>query len=263
MSRSTVSIVKNATNQRFEREVWSHVSRRVIQTAAVDATTVLPVLAAGFAVPQFVPQILKLRRTGDVAGLSAPWAVLTGVNNTAWAGYFAASHYWFALIPSTSAAVLGGCLGAMLSRRRTMTGRTWAVVGAWTVALVVAAGIDRRVLGATLAVAFLVQVVPAVAAAYRADRPTGIARGTWRLVLGETSCWAAFGGLTGDGPLSVLGVTGVVSAVLMLRRARLARRATGRRPATGLGAGASPGAAVRSAPAASVRRRAAAPPGAP
>ena len=36
----------------------------------MDAITVLPVLAAGFAIPQFVPQILKLHRTDDPAGLS-------------------------------------------------------------------------------------------------------------------------------------------------------------------------------------------------
>lgn len=220
----------------------------------------LPVLAAGFAVPQFVPQIVKLRRTDDVAGLSAPWAVLTGLNNAAWAGYFAASHYWFALIPSTSATVLGGWLGVTLVVRRTMTGRAWTVIGAWAVALGVAASVDRGVLGAVLTGAFLVQVVPAVATAYRTARPTGIARGTWLLVLGETSCWAGFGVVARDGPLLALGVTGVTSALLMLRRARAS---SGRRPATGRRAGPSPGAAVRSAPGGPARPPAAAPHAAP
>ena len=77
-------------------------------TAYISFIAALPVLAAGFAVPQFLPQILKLRRTHDITGLSTPWALLTGINNAAWFAYFAASHYWFALIPSSSAAVLGG-----------------------------------------------------------------------------------------------------------------------------------------------------------
>jgi hypothetical protein len=56
--------------------------------------------------------------------------LLTGINNAAWFGYFAASRYWFALIPATSAALLGGCLGIMLNRRHTMTRRGWMTIGA-------------------------------------------------------------------------------------------------------------------------------------
>jgi uncharacterized protein with PQ loop repeat len=196
--------------------MWSEVA----QTALMEPITVLPVLAAGFAVPQFVPQIRKLGRTNDTAGLSTSWAVLTGINNAAWFGYFAASRYWFALIPSSSAALLGGWLGIMLNRRRTMTDRVWAIIGAWTVVLVIAASVDRRLLGATLTGAFLVQVVPAVVAAYRTRRPTGIAQGTWLLILAELCCWALFGATNRDGPLIILGTTGVISALLMLNRGR-------------------------------------------
>jgi uncharacterized protein with PQ loop repeat len=181
---------------------------------------VLPVLAAGFAVPQFLPQILKLRRTHDTAGLSTLWALLTGINNAAWFGYFAASHYWFALIPSSSAALLSGSLGIMLMRRgRGLAWRSRVLVCAWSLALVVAAAIDRRLLGVTLTGAFLVQVLPAVTTAYRTRHPTGIARGTWRLILAEVSCWAVFGAANRDGPLIVLGTTGIASALLMLHRA--------------------------------------------
>jgi uncharacterized protein with PQ loop repeat len=186
----------------------------------MDVITVLPVLAAGFAIPQFVPQILKLHRTNDAAGLSAPWALLTGINNAAWFGYFAASRYWSALVPATSAALLGGCLGIMLNRRHTMTRRGWMTIGAWTIVLGVAASVDRRLLGATLTGAFLIQVIPAVTTAYRTRHPTGIAPGTWRLILAEVSCWATFGIAKRDGPLIILGTTGVISALLMLNRAR-------------------------------------------
>jgi uncharacterized protein with PQ loop repeat len=194
--------------------------RTVAQTATMDPITALPILAAGFAVPQFVPQILKLRQTNDTAGLSTSWALLTGINNAAWFGYFAASRYWFALIPSASAALLGGCLGIMLSRRHTMTRRSWVIIGTWTIVLSVAASVDRRLLGATLTGTFLIQVIPAVITAYRTRHPTGIARGTWLLILGELSCWALFGTAKRDAPLIVLGTTGTISALLMLKRAR-------------------------------------------
>jgi hypothetical protein len=189
----------------------------------MDVSAMLPVLAAGFAVPQFVPQILKLRRTNDTAGLSTPWALLTGINNGAWFGYFAASRYWFALLPASSAALLGGGLGIMLSRRQGITARSKVVIGAWIIVLAAAASLDRRLLGATLTSAFLVQVIPAVTTAYRTRHPTGIARGTWLLVLGELSCWVAFGAAQHDGPLIALGTTGVISALLMLNRTRTTR----------------------------------------
>jgi hypothetical protein len=181
---------------------------------------VLPIVAAACAVPQFVPQLRKLRRTEDTAGLSTSWALLTGVNNSAWFGYFAVSRYWFALIPSSSAAVLGGGLGLMLQRRRPLPRRTILLIAVWTTALGGAALVDQRLLGAVLTGAFLVQVVPAVVAAYRTPHPTGISRGTWRLILAEVSCWAVFGAAHRDGPLVVLGTTGIVSALLMLHRAR-------------------------------------------
>jgi hypothetical protein len=187
---------------------------------SMDAIALLPVLAAGFAVPQFVPQILKLRRTNDIAGLSTPWALLTGINNAAWFGYFAASRYWLALLPSSSAALLAGSLGVMLSRRRRVTLRHRVTIGTWIMVLGAAASIDRRLLGATLTGAFLVQVLPAVATAYRTRHPTGIARGTWLLILGEVSCWALFGAAKHDGPLIILGTTGVISSLLMLNRTR-------------------------------------------
>lgn len=190
----------------------------------MDVIATLPVLAAGFAIPQFVPQIVKLRTTNDTAGLSTPWALLTGINNVAWFGYFAASRYWFALLPSSSAALLGGGLGIMLSRRHRLTRRSKAMIGAWIIVLVGAASVDRRLLGATLTGAFLIQVVPAVTTAYRTRHPTGIAPGTWLLILGEVSCWAIFGAAQHDGPLITLGTTGAVSALLMLNRTRTTRR---------------------------------------
>jgi hypothetical protein len=206
--------------RRREAEIGSSCGARLRILPPMDPIAVLPVLAAGFAVPQFVPQILKLRATEDAAGVSTSWAVLTGINNAAWFGYFAASRYWFALIPSSSAALLGGLLGLMLSRRHPMGRRSVVMIGAWTVMLAAAASVDRRLLGAVLTAAFLIQVVPAVVTAYRTRLPTGIARGTWLLILGEVSCWAVFGTANRDGPLIVLGATGMISALLMLHRAQ-------------------------------------------
>jgi hypothetical protein len=46
-----------------------------------------PVAATGFAVPQFLPQLLRLRRTADASGVSWLWAALTSLQNGAWIAY--------------------------------------------------------------------------------------------------------------------------------------------------------------------------------
>jgi hypothetical protein len=190
----------------------------------VNAVDVLPVAAALFAVPQFVPQIRKLRHTGDTVGLSAAWGLLTGVNNAGWFCYFATSRYWFALVPSSSASLLGGALGVAIARRCPLHPRTRNLIGIWVMVVLGAALLDRRALGAVLTAAFVVQITPALVAAYRTNHPTGISQATWLLILGEVSCWSVFGVVNRDGPLVVLGMTGVTSALAILHRARSTAR---------------------------------------
>ena len=80
-----------------------------------DPLDYAPIAAAAFAIPQFLPQLRKLHRTDDPAGVSWPWAALTSVNNAAWFAYFALSAYWAALVPSSSATLLAGALATMLA----------------------------------------------------------------------------------------------------------------------------------------------------
>jgi len=184
----------------------------------------LPLAAAAFAIPQFLPQIARLRRTGDATGISWAWAALTSVNNGAWLIYFALAHYWAALVPSISATVLAAVLVAMLSRRVERAPRSAVIVSGWAALLVAALALDgRNGLGAVLTGAFMFQVTPSIWAAYRTHRPTGISRGTWMLVFGELSCWMSFGFYKSDPRLIVLGCTGVTASILMLSRTASSR----------------------------------------
>jgi uncharacterized protein with PQ loop repeat len=191
-----------------------------------------PIAAAAFAIPQFLPQILKVRATDDTAGVSWSWATLTSVNNAAWIAYFAFSGYLTALVPSSSATVLAGTLATMLALRGEAKARPAAMIGAWasllTVAFVVA---GRTGLGTMLTAAFILQVTPSIWTAYRTDRPTGISRGTWMLIFGELSCWTIFGTHKSDPRLIILGFTGVIASVLMLARLN---RASGSEPSAGM-----------------------------
>ncbi len=77
----------------------------------------LPLVAAFFAVPQFLPQLARVRRVGTTAGVSWSWAALTSVNNAAWLGYFALSGFWTPLVPAISATFLSGQPAVVLARR--------------------------------------------------------------------------------------------------------------------------------------------------
>jgi uncharacterized protein with PQ loop repeat len=178
-----------------------------------------PLAAAAFAVPQFLPQILKLRATHDTAGVSSSWARLTSIDNAAWLAYFVLSGYWTALVPSTSATLLSTTLAAMLTRRSPLASRPALLIAGWAALLVSAYAVAGRAgLGALLTGAFALQVAPSIWTAYRTERPTGVSRATWQLVLAELSCWTAFGVHKADPRLIVLGITGVVASTSMLAR---------------------------------------------
>jgi len=182
--------------------------------------SLLPLVAATLAVPQFLPQLVRLRRTGQTAGVSWSWAALTSVNNAAWFGYFLLSGFWTALVPAISAALLAGALAVMLARRGApVPRRATTLTLAWTALLITAAGLlGRTGLGTALTVAFLLQVTPSVWTAYRAEDTTGISAGTWLLIFGELLCWGIFGIYQTDPRLIVLGSTGVAASLLILAR---------------------------------------------
>ena len=185
----------------------------------IDALDYAPIAATAFAVPEFLPQLLKLRATRDTAGISWSWATLAAINNAAWLAYFALEHYWTALVPSSSATVLAGALAVLLTIRGRARPRPGIPIGAWAVMLVAAYLIlGRTGLGALLTAAFAVQVAPSLWTAYRTARPTGISAGTWLLILGELSCWLIFGLHESDPRLITLGLTGLAASTLMLAR---------------------------------------------
>jgi hypothetical protein len=192
----------------------------------------LPLVAAVLAVPQFLPQLARVRR-GPVAGVSWSWAALTSVNNAAWLGYFALSGFWTALVPAVSAAVLSGLLAVVLARRRGgVPKRPTVLASAWAVVLLAAAAFGRAGLGSALAVAFLLQVTPSVWTVYRSPDTSGVSRGTWLLIFGELLCWGVFGIHEADPRLIVLGAIGVTASLLVL--ARVSWPQAGRPPAARL-----------------------------
>jgi hypothetical protein len=125
--------------------------------------------------------------------------------------------------------VLAGVLAVLIARHAAVKRSAVAIAAGWTGLLGVtwfAAGPVG--LGTLLTASFVLQVTPSVWAAYRTRRPTGIARGTWLLILAELFCWGVFGLHIGDPRLTVLGWTGVTASVLVLARAPRRRPAYSR-----------------------------------
>ena len=180
----------------------------------------LPLAAAVLAVPQFLPQLARVRSAGTTAGVSWSWAALTSVNNAAWLGYFALSGFWTAIVPAVSATILSGLLAVVLARRGGgMPKRPLLLASVWAVVLLtVGVAFGRTGLGSALTVAFLLQVTPSVWTVYRSGDTSGVSRGTWLLILGELLCWGVFGLHEADPRLIVLGVTGVTASLLVLAR---------------------------------------------
>jgi len=70
----------SASLNELARTARSPGNRRPIMTSVLSCA---PLAAATFGVPQFLPQVFKLRATHDAAGISWSWAALTSVNNAA------------------------------------------------------------------------------------------------------------------------------------------------------------------------------------
>ena len=203
-----------------------------------DVLDYAPIAATTLAIPQFLPQIVRLRATADAAGLSWPWALLTSLNNAAWIAYFALARYWSALVPAIAATLLAGLLALMLSRRGLADVRTACWVTGWAALLATAGALAGRAgLGTLLTAAFAVQVAPSIWTAYRTARPTGVSRATWLLILGELGCWLAYGVHESDPRLTVLGALGVTASLLMLARIWRIRRPRPRAAPRRAGAG--------------------------
>jgi len=144
----------------------------------IDVLGYAPIAATAFAVPQFLPQILKLRATHDTVGVSWSWATLTSLNNAAWIAYFALARYWTALVPSSSATLLAGTLATMLTFRGQAKLRPSVLISTWAAMLITAGGVaGRSGLGTLLTAAFILQVAPSLWTSYRTARPTGISSG--------------------------------------------------------------------------------------
>lgn len=168
-----------------------------------------------------IPQIRRLLRTGDPAGVSGTWPALGLVSNAAWTVYLVSQELW-AAVPSTTVMVGFYAVVLWTLRRTGMALAGVAVRGAaaGAVALATWAAGSWAGLGLLLGWAYAPQLAPAVWAAYRTVDPSGISPGTWMLIGIEAGLWIFYGVAMEDTPVVIFGAVGVVAAGLILARVR-------------------------------------------
>jgi uncharacterized protein with PQ loop repeat len=190
---------------------------------------VMPLVATVAAVPQLLPQLLRLIRSRRPDGVSPTWASLTAASNLGWLAYFTSTGLWTAMVPSATCGLLAGAIVVALAgagarvRWGATVGAAWLAVLAGAFLLAGPSG-----LGAVLTVAFLLQVTPSLRSAWRTASPVGVSRVTWGLICIEVVCWGTVGVFDARPPLIVLGATGSVATAAMLWLTRSNRGTTAR-----------------------------------
>ncbi|MDX1449523.1 MAG: hypothetical protein R3246_10735 [Acidimicrobiia bacterium] len=166
-----------------------------------------------------IPQIRKLIRTGDAAGVSGTWPAIGLVSNAGWTAYLVSQQLW-AAVPSTSVMVFFYVVVIRAVHKTGAPIRGAIVRGIYSVGVlgVTFALGSWHALGLVLGWAYVPQLAPAVWSAYRSPDPSGVSSGTWALIGVEAALWVVYGVLLGDTPVVIFGSVGVVASILILAR---------------------------------------------
>ena len=166
-----------------------------------------------------LPQLRRVLVTGLVGGVSASAAGLGAATEMTWIGYTVTGEMWAAVPEACLMLAANVLLLAALVRAgvdhppRRVTGLLWL-----SILVATAAAGGPPAIAAVLAVAYAVQVAPAVWPAYRSTAPTGVSPATWALVGIEALLWGVYGVGHGDPANISFGVIGTFAAVAILIR---------------------------------------------
>lgn len=188
-------------------------------------TTDLLVLVTGAATTALalafgVPQWLHVRRTGSVAGVSLPSITNSLVSTLAWLLY--GLHLHDVWVVATSVAGLPAMLATFVAVVRRSDARTgmwlplaWAALLAGAgLAAPLAPGLFATVLGCSV----LWYVTPAAVTAWRSPDVSGIATGTWLLLVLDAAVAGSYGLAAGVTAYLVYAAVALLGALAVLAR---------------------------------------------
>lgn len=162
------------------------------------------------------PQLARVHRRRDAAGL-APAAVLSGlVQYLAWNVYAWQGQVWAVLVSNVLATVLYAALAAAAWRAGLRPDRACWAPTALAPVIAVAALVGPGPFAVALTVGSVVSLVPSVVTAWTAPRTSGLSVATWVITLVNGALFWLLG--LGGAPLGVLayGVVATLGAALVL-----------------------------------------------
>ncbi|MGH9271743.1 MAG: hypothetical protein ACRDZ2_10770 [Ilumatobacteraceae bacterium] len=178
-----------------------------------------------------LPQLRRLLTFGDVAGLSISSAAIGVGTELAWVGYTLHEGLWAAVPEAVIMASINGLLALVMLRAGAPGRRALRSGIAWAATLIAAAAVWGSIgLAVLLAVAYVVQVAPAIWCVFRTTCPSGVAVATWVTVGVEAVLWGLYGWWSKDVACLAFGVVGSTTAVAVVGRVVTTRR---RLPASG------------------------------
>jgi len=183
------------------------------------------ILATVSTVVFLLPQIAKLKRTGDSSGVSTTWAALGFVSNVGWFTYMISQSRWYAVVAPLSTFIFYAvALRALAGTGRDLRNATVIAVG-WSLVLGgVAVGGGWTTLGVVLGLTYAAMVTPSIWTAYRSRKPSGVSAGTWWIGSVEALLWGLYGLYHMDPGIITFGTVQLMASALMLTRYYTTRR---------------------------------------
>ena len=191
----------------------------------LTAADVLGLLATALAAWFSVPQVVRLARTGNVAGVSAESLAASLVSLTAWTLYGAAHGY--AWVVASSVVGVPSTLAALLLALRYGAQLRPTIPVAWGAVLVTATGaavvVSPSLLDVVLGCSILWYVGPAAVRAWSSTDVSGIAAASWLVLASEGSVFGLYGLVGGVAADRVYGLAAMTGSALVLGRLAVAR----------------------------------------
>jgi hypothetical protein len=187
---------------------------------SADVATLAALAATVVSIACTWPQLARVRRTGDIAGVSITAALLTVSSELGWTGYLGGEGLWSAVPEGVLNIAANALLAVAVARAGGSARSAVAAAATWLAVLVAGRTLGGpTALAALLGIAYAVQLTPAVVTACRTWSPSGISVATWSLRLTEAVLWGVYGHVRGDVPLVLFGVLGSLeSGAVLLRK---------------------------------------------
>lgn len=162
-----------------------------------------------------LPQIARLVRHHDTAGVSVTWAALGLVTNLTWIVYLGLLGLWMAAAAPGLALIAYALVFGLLAPG---SRPAWAIfAGIYAVGLVIVCwGFGTDDLGLALAGTPAIQLLPQIVVVLREHRPVGLSPTTWAIAILEAVLWATYGSMIDDRALVGYGLITTIGSGIVL-----------------------------------------------